>query len=359
MPCVSDQLCVVVQNPLSLMFAAAAEATGGGVGASSFAATNLLPRTVSMRSSDEVSAAMRVLRLPNNIFERICIHRSKGASYHSEPMAAPLAADPTCGGRTPALIIASLAEPAQGKPRERFSELQHANAELTLCGDQALPEGATLAAPLTNAGTECERWHTTRSYTPARVYARLSPDACGIDSGGSLGRTLKRSASQAALAIEELDCECEWGHHHDHMMHGRKHVRLAAPAPARTVAVGELGSIFPPLTQSPGMHDSAVRQWLRSALPSLEECEAMLAELLSEPEGHEPETLAWVRVDAPHACSAVVSLSTCITLNMARLPVAMRLLDPGSVESGCPDVSGAGRAGAWLQKWNSSSLRLP
>lgn len=90
-----------VQQPVSLIFAATAVAGGRTHGVSSAAATVLLPRTVAVTHPDDAPAALRVLRLPEDIYHSISIRRGILDVYAATPAsllaqaseAAPGAAD--------------------------------------------------------------------------------------------------------------------------------------------------------------------------------------------------------------------------------------------------------------------------
>lgn len=84
-----------MQQPVSLIFAATAVAGGRSPAASAAAATVLLSRTVAVVHPDEAPAALRVLRLPEDIYHTISMRRGILDVYAATPATLAYASEPT------------------------------------------------------------------------------------------------------------------------------------------------------------------------------------------------------------------------------------------------------------------------
>lgn len=266
-----------LQLPLSLMFAAAAEPADGGTGAGTVATTTLLPRTVSMRTADEVTAALRVLRLPDDMPDRIRFRRSMDV-FKRKPVPAPSQAA-TGITKHPATdsFMHGAAERAQEGSRERASQLQHEETSVSIL-DQEHPDVAARSDRelLRGARTGC----TVTGWRSLKRHTATQPQVLALADGGQV-----RGTSGGACSHMRVRCltvptvpECE---REQDLQHG--HVPLGLPT-AVFQCPGAMGHHRMSLTAPgcrPPMHATAQQQPIALQLPTLVECEVALHELLS------------------------------------------------------------------------------
>lgn len=266
------------QLPLSLMFAAAAEPADGGTGAGTVATTTLLPRTVSMRTSDEVTTALRVLRLPDNMPDRIRFHRRMGLFYDREPVPAPSQAA-VRATRHPAADSSThrTAECAQEGSQERSSQLQHEETSVSIraqehpdvaaCSDHELLRGARTGWTVTG-------WRSLKQRTPTQPQVLALTDGGQFQgsSGGAYSHMRMRSLTVPEVQNSEREPD---------LQHGPAPVGLPTAGFQCSHAMGHHRMRVTPPARWPPKHAAAEQQSIGLQLPTLVECEAALYELLS------------------------------------------------------------------------------
>lgn len=282
------------------MFAATAAPTGSGRGAGigHVATTTLLPSTVSVRTADEVPAALRVLRPPEDTLDR-CVDVSlefvpspdvpdAGPTRHNTP--APDAA------RRPA-------DQAKERSREMSPASQLGEAELVI-HSQELPDGNPRSSPPRSDRTGSD-WEgldaeCPQDQSPTELISLLdgSLDAYIADFALGLGRTRSRAS------LERLDPERERDVHLDRDRERDVHhvcMHAGLPAARGPTEAGVQGvSLIPPrgAPRVPGMdaaaawpsrHMHAAQDCLKLHTCTMEACEAALAELLAD--AHQPQMI--------------------------------------------------------------------
>ena len=279
------------------MFAATAAPTGSGrsAGVGHVATTTLLPSTVSMRTADEVPAALRVLRPPEDTLDR-CM--DLGREFVPSPDL------PDAGPTRHNISAPDAARRAADRAKEWSREMSpapHLGETELVIQSQELPDGTT--SDFEGLDADCPQDHS-----PTELMSLLdgSLNAYSADLACSLGRTRSRASLELLDRERErdvhldrerdrdvhLDRECERDVHHVRMHAG-------PPAARGPTEAGDRGVSLMPPPRLPGKDAAAARpsrrmhaaqDRLKLHTCTMEACEAALAELLADP--HQPQKLA-------------------------------------------------------------------